>query len=141
MDFNNQSFGIKIQRRPSCRVNLVFLIATKHFQPSIQNNNLSLLDSSSGSCGYPLFCRKWLRSKIGHHGCKSYYNHQFWSYLGLNFDFKWIENKKSVCISYSYFNPWERLIPIILFPLLFGGLIVWVALNSTRKKRDERKAL
>lgn len=62
---------------------------------------------------------------------------------GKSYAWEW-ENKiidiNSVYISYSYYNPWVRLIPIILFPILFGGLIVWVALNSTRKKRDERKA-
>jgi len=62
---------------------------------------------------------------------------------GKSYAWEWeneIINVNSVYISYSYYNPWVRLIPIILFPLLFGGLIVWVALNSTRKKRDERKA-
>ena len=62
---------------------------------------------------------------------------------GKSYAWEWeneIINVNSVYISYSYYNPWVRLIPIILFPSLFGGIIIWVAFSSTRKKRNERKA-
>jgi hypothetical protein len=62
---------------------------------------------------------------------------------GKSYAWEWeneIINVNSVYISYSYFNPWVKLVPIILFPLLFGGIIIFVASSSTRKKRNERKA-
>ncbi|MBY8981238.1 MAG: hypothetical protein KGD72_12675, partial [Candidatus Lokiarchaeota archaeon] len=62
---------------------------------------------------------------------------------GKSYAWEWeneIININSVYISYSYYNPWARFVPIILFPLLFGGIIIWVVFSSTRKKRNERKA-
>ena len=62
---------------------------------------------------------------------------------GKSYAWEWekeIINVNSVYISYSYYNPWVKLIPIILFPSLFAVVIIWVASSSTRKKRNERKA-
>jgi len=62
---------------------------------------------------------------------------------GKSYAWEWeneIINVNTVYISYSYYNPWAKFVPIILFPLLFGGIIVWVAASSTKKKRNERKA-
>ena len=62
---------------------------------------------------------------------------------GKSYAWEWeneIINVNSIYISYSYYNPWARLVPIILFPSLFVGIIILVAFSSTRKKRKERKA-
>jgi len=62
---------------------------------------------------------------------------------GKSYAWEWedeIINSNIVYITYSYYNPWARFVPIILFPSLFGGIIIFVALNSTKKKRNERKA-
>ena len=62
---------------------------------------------------------------------------------GKSYAWEWedeIINSNIVYITYSYYNPYAKLIFFILFPSFWAVIIILVALSSTRKKRNERKA-
>ena len=59
---------------------------------------------------------------------------------GKSYAWEWedeIINSNIVYITYSYYNPWARFVPIILFPSLFGGIIIF---DRTRKQLQRRIA-
>jgi hypothetical protein len=60
---------------------------------------------------------------------------------GISYLWEWeneIINVDTVYISYSYFNPWNRLWPFIVFPSLFAGFITLVVIRRRRRKRNTR---
>ena len=63
---------------------------------------------------------------------------------GKSYSWEW-ENEiitvNSVYISYSYYNPWGRLFPFILFPSVIGGIIISMLLVRRRANRKARREL
>jgi len=63
---------------------------------------------------------------------------------GISYLWEWeneIINVDSVYISFSYYNPWGRLIPFILFPSLIAGFIISLVLIRRRANRRSRVEL
>lgn len=63
---------------------------------------------------------------------------------GISYVWEWkneIINADRVFISYSYFNPWSRLWPFIVFPSFFGGLILLMFIIRRRANRKARREL
>ena len=63
---------------------------------------------------------------------------------GRSYVWEWeneIINVNSVYISYSYYNPYAKLIFFILFPSFYAGIIIIVVLIRRRYKRKTRREL
>ena len=52
-----------------------------------------------------------------------------------------IINVNCVYISFSYYNPWGRLLPFILFPSLIGGVIISMLIVRRRANRKAKREL
>ena len=62
---------------------------------------------------------------------------------GKSYAWEWeneIINVNSVYISYSYYNPWARLVFYLFYPSLFALVIILLVGKKIKKRRDKRKA-